>query len=80
MDDRELLKLARQAGFATDESDCPNEKYWFRVHGYGETLAKFAALVAAAERERCAKVCEKLVGAGKGYGALLAGQIRGMKD
>ena len=42
----EIIKLAREAGLL------PNPEV------YAEDLERFAALVAAAEREACAKVCE----------------------
>lgn len=47
MDDK-LMELARQAASATNQFT-PDQKF----------IAKFAALVAAAERERCAKVCDE---------------------
>ena len=51
MDKQEILVLAREAGFSITTA-------------YGEkpALERFAALVAAAEREACAKVCEEIKG------------------
>ena len=45
MNREEITKLAREAGFVGMDGD----------HG---ALRRFAVLVAAAEREACAKVCE----------------------
>jgi hypothetical protein len=48
MDREDIIKMAREAGFATSWTEAA-----------GEALERFAALVAAAEREACAKVCEE---------------------
>jgi hypothetical protein len=49
----EIVKMAREAGFRVGPSrDGPDD-----VWGIGVNLERFAALVAAAEREACAKVC-----------------------
>jgi hypothetical protein len=54
MDRDDIIKLAHKAGLylATDV-------HWMPIIGL-EYAEKFAALVAAAEREACAKVCEEL--------------------
>ena len=44
----DIIRMAREAGMTV----CRDE--WV----FGEMLERFAALVAAAEREACAKVCE----------------------
>lgn len=47
----DIIRIARESGLLPDES----------VFGYGQEvaeLARFAALVAAAEREACAKACD----------------------
>ena len=46
----DIIRLAREAGL-TLSSFC-------RWSAYSDDLERFAALVAAAEREACAKVCE----------------------
>ena len=61
-----IQALAAQAGFIVDND---SEKYQPQciqaTHSLiDEPLAKFALLVAAAEREECAKVCEEQDGAG----------------
>ena len=43
----EITRMAQEAGFVGFD-------------GKNKTLAKFAALVAAQEREKCAKVCEAI--------------------
>lgn len=47
----EIIKLAREAGFHNWYSD-PSREYHFGC------VMKFADLVAAAEREECANVCD----------------------
>jgi hypothetical protein len=50
----DIIQMAREAGFEADPDNVwITDGYWF------EELARFAALVAAAEREACAKVCEQ---------------------
>jgi len=56
---QELIDMARQAGFFVKD----NEAYSPSVqedHELTPFLEAFAALVAAAEREACARVCETL--------------------
>lgn len=43
-----IIQLAREAGIFEDDA-----------FYYAEQLTRFAALIAAAEREACAKVCEE---------------------
>ena len=61
-----IKALAKQAGFIVDND---SEKYQTQciqaTHSLiDEPLAEFALLVAAYEREECAKVCEEQDGAG----------------
>lgn len=54
----EIIAMAKEAGF--DMSRLPSIR---AANVYGEVndeLARFAALVAAKEREACAKVCDEL--------------------
>ena len=46
----DILRMAREAGFANV----------FMPPQFSELFERFAALVAAAEREECAKVCEAI--------------------
>lgn len=48
----DVIRMAREAGF-TDASFC-------RWSAYTDDLERFAALVAAAEREACAKVADEV--------------------
>ena len=71
----DIIRMAREAG-VTDPTlgEC--------VTDYGdatEDLERFAALVAAAEREACAKVCEEYdddLGTGETWGPRFAAMIR----
>jgi hypothetical protein len=48
MNKEEIIRMAREAGLDPD------------LWNYTDAFERFAALVAAAEREACAKVCEGL--------------------
>jgi hypothetical protein len=50
----DIIKLAREAGFNVEQG------FLLRATGIDEDLERFAALVAAAEREACAKACEDM--------------------
>jgi len=50
---KEIIRMAKEA-FGRVAAD-----WWFDAHA--ADLVRFAALVTAAERERCAKVCEDQV-------------------
>jgi hypothetical protein len=54
MTQEDIIKLAREAGLAEGIADGLNGEW----KAEREFLERFAALVAAAEREACAKVCE----------------------
>jgi hypothetical protein len=49
----EIITAASKAGFATK-----SDMIWVGIWEITPTLTRFAALVAAAEREACAQVCE----------------------
>jgi len=53
----DIIRMASEARLAVQE---PSWGYCEVYHfaGYEEPMMRFAALVAAAEREACAKVCE----------------------
>jgi hypothetical protein len=49
----DIIRMAREAGFETAEE-------WDKFpNGFVQVVARFAALVAAQEREACAKVAER---------------------
>lgn len=59
----EIIRMAREAGFEVDGNSWVHSPNAILVDGrksIDKQLTRFAALVAAAEREACAKVCEKL--------------------
>jgi hypothetical protein len=53
MDRDDIIKMAREAGFNLEQG------FLLRVTGIDEDLERFAALVAAAEREAIAKSLDK---------------------
>jgi hypothetical protein len=58
MNKEDIIRMAQQCGlleFLKDE--CPSKSQWDHLN---QLLPEFAALVAAAEREACAKVCEDM--------------------
>ena len=55
MDREEIIRMAREAGFEVYGTDV-----WITDGWWLEELERFAALVAAHEREECAKVCEDM--------------------
>lgn len=52
----DIIRMAREAGFYGSEILGDHE---YDVVGLVSDLERFAAIVAAAEREACAKVCEE---------------------
>lgn len=50
----EVLRMAQEAGLCDADGFTPDDYYGLE----GGALERFAALVAAAEREECAKVCD----------------------
>ena len=89
MDKEDIIKLAREAGLAhfyDSEGHCSGitdarlvtEGKEQNDDRLVEMLAPFAALVAAAEREACAKVCDELAARDKlsNYYAVAAKAIR----
>ena len=56
MNREDIIKLAREAGFEVYGTDV-----WITDGWWTEELERFAAIVAAAEREECAKACEELL-------------------
>jgi hypothetical protein len=51
----DIIRMAHAAGF----SDIIKKGVWITDGCWDEELERFAELVAAAEREECAKVCEQ---------------------
>ena len=75
MDREQIIRMAREAEFEVYETDV-----WITDGWWTEELERFAALVAAAEREACAKVVEDYCGAWDDEGYALAAAIRARGD
>ena len=56
----DIIRMAKEAGFNQILATNAGADVWIDDGFYAEELEKFAALVAAAEREACAVVCERL--------------------
>ena len=68
----EIIRMAREAGAEATHYETWGDVYEFDV----ELLERFAALVAAHEREACAKACEKRSHRNDDMGAICAAAIR----
>jgi hypothetical protein len=53
MTEQDIIRLLREAGIDPESDTLCN------YDGWTDTLVDFAAIVAAAEREACAKVCDE---------------------
>ncbi len=56
----DIIKLALEAGFCKDSNGIYSRRAVTPDSDLLPSLAHFAALVAAAEREACAKVCDEV--------------------
>jgi hypothetical protein len=67
----DIIRMAREAGMrktfvcakpddCPDDDNCCHKQVPEGLHGRPEVIEQFAALVAAAEREACVKVCDDL--------------------
>ena len=54
----EIFQMAREVKFAIDVSDDPNSPPSWRGSAHNDTFEAFAKLVAAKEREACAKTID----------------------
>lgn len=74
----DVIRMAREAGFVVDEKSRQHQPncIFHTNHMVDELLERFAALVAEAEREACAKVCDSMpyraASAGKAADAIRA--------
>lgn len=62
MNREDIIRMAREAGFVKVEDCCGVPNKFCASDEWKGNLAVFADLVASAEREECAKVCEKFAG------------------
>ncbi len=78
MNREDIIRMAREAGCKPFRSP----EHWDDVQVFAtpDVLERFAALVAAAEREACAKVVEDYCGAWNDEGYALAAAIRARGD
>jgi len=60
MTQEDIIRMAREAGFNVEQG------FLLRVTGIDEDLERFAALVAAAEREACARLVDHILKEGGG--------------
>ena len=56
----DIIRMAKEAGFNQILATNAGADVWIDDGFYVEEMERFAALVAAAEREACAEVCERL--------------------
>ena len=77
MDREDIIRMAREAELIM-ETDCTTP--WMEDHDLTPYLERFAAHVAAHEREACAKVVEDYCGAWNDEGYALAAAIRARGD
>lgn len=70
----DILRIAREAGFKEHNGIVRTMHGSGAWAGINEEIERFAALIAAAEREACALVCDEnahRLGSGPGYAALM---------
>ena len=71
MTKQEIIEMARQAGFLDYELDDGT------TNAFDKRYEAFAVLVASAEREACAKMCEEYaIGLERNYSEIIADKIR----
>lgn len=56
----DIIRMAQEAGFNQILATIAGADVWIDDGFYVKEMERFAALVAAAEREACAKACERL--------------------
>jgi hypothetical protein len=59
----DIIRMAREAGLGTAlcHNSIDGDRIWIEGADWHEEVERFAALVAASEREACAKVCDAKV-------------------
>ena len=55
----DIIRMAREAGLNPIYSACDEPDVSYAYEDWDEEIEKFAALVAAAEREACADICDQ---------------------
>jgi hypothetical protein len=59
MDRKQIIRMAREAGITINPPSWWGYTEHYHFAGFEQPFERFAALVAAAEREACAKVCDE---------------------
>jgi len=79
MTDKEIIELAKQAGWEMDDSlVLEPEIVWYISQGQLETFAK---LIAQHKREECAKIADSYAdGLERNYSEIIADKIRARKN
>ncbi len=57
----DIIRMAREAGLASIYSACDEPGVRYAYEDWDEELERFAALVAATEREACAQLCDPYI-------------------
>jgi hypothetical protein len=67
MNREDIIRMAREAGLVEwlPNTNFSDGIWWIDAHEVGSELERFAALVASAEREACAKLLEQAAEAAK---------------
>ncbi len=78
----DIIRMAREAGLVDwlPNATFSDGRWWIEAHEPDDSLERFAALIAAAEREACAKVCEELEPDNRHLGEWIAGWCDGTDD
>jgi hypothetical protein len=63
----DIIRWAHLAGLGTALTHDGEQRVWIEGADWHDELKRFAALVAAAEREACAKACESLRGSSSSW-------------
>ena len=58
MNRNDIIRMAREAGFNVDENGAINDGIEISAD-FSDELKRFAVLVATAEREACAEICDQ---------------------
>jgi len=76
MNREDIVRMAREAGFDVESDEFFNYKPQHVFSGIEADIQRFAFLIAAAEREECAKAVENYAGAWDDEGYAIAQAIR----
>ena len=60
LSDKDIIRMAHLAGLGTALTHDGEQRVWIEGADWHDELKRFAALVAAAEREACAALCDTM--------------------